>query len=92
MQTLTFNPTAAITPTILAKKTTDTTVEFKAGVDRQIFVPASLEAVAGADAPTGRATVQSVPRHSDDFAQHAVLHVTKGELGKHLGSVELGPV
>lgn len=90
MQTFTFNPTLALTPAILAKKTTTATVEYRAGFDQQIFVPASLEA--GADTQTWRATVQSVPRHSDDFPQQAVLHVTKGELGRHLGSVELGAV
>jgi hypothetical protein len=90
MQTFTFKPAGPLTTTILARKTTAATVEFKAEVDRHIFVHASLEA--DADGETWRATVQSVPIHNDRSRQEAILHVTKGELGKPLGSVELGTV
>jgi hypothetical protein len=90
MQTFTFKPTAALASTVLAKKTTAATVEFRAEFDRQIFVLASLEA--GADGETWSATVQSVPVYNDDFRPEAVLHLTKGELGKPLGTVELGVV
>ena len=90
MQSFTFQPTSALSSTILAKKTTVATVEFKAESDRQVFVPASLEA--GADGETWRAIVQHVPRHNDHSRQEAVLHVAKGELGKPLGSLELGVI
>jgi hypothetical protein len=44
MQTFTSKPAGPLTTAILARMTTAATVEFKVEIDRQIFVPASLEA------------------------------------------------
>jgi|UniRef100_A0A8H7KFP8 hypothetical protein len=93
MPTFTFSPTAEVTTTILSASSTRAKVCIKpidAYVDATIK-PSSPESSSG----SWIATVGDLPQSkSNEWQQdrRAVLHFTKGELGKYLGSVDLGPV
>ncbi|VUC23587.1 unnamed protein product [Clonostachys rosea] len=89
MPTFTFSPTAEVTPTILSASSIHAK-PIDAYVDAAIK-PSSPESPSG----SWIATVGALPQANPDDLQQdrrAVLHLTKGELGTYLGSVDLGRV
>ena len=79
---------------VLAHRSTEATVQFVStsanGQKQEIFIPATLKN----DEPAGpwEAHVGGVPQVKDGGLGEATLYLTKGELGKNLGSLALGSV
>ena len=89
-----FERTEFLSSPVLTKKSTTATIEFRAALGvacpQRIFMPAEIRP--GGIENTWRAYVDTVPSCKDHCRHEAVLHVTKGELGKTLGTVNLGVV
>ena len=97
MRTFTFTPSATLNPSILSRKSICAKVRYQAqdsdGTDNvnEVFSNAKLYAP---DTGSDRWSViaEFVPKMTVASGMKATLFVTRGELGKQLGSIELGTV
>jgi len=90
MPFLIFEPSADVTDDILRSKTTYAKVRFD---PYEAFVDAKLQKTSGQN-DCWTAQVDYIPRHHNIplSEQKAVLCLSRGELGRTLGSIELGPI
>ena len=97
MRTFTFQPSPSLDPSILSRKSTCAKVSYEAqdlsSTDNHnaVYSDAKLVAPAAND-EHWKVMVDFVPQIAQVSRLKATLHVTRGELGKMLGSAELGAV
>ena len=88
MSTFSFEPTESLSSDILRAKSTFAKVAFQ---PKGVYISAKLESPE--DGTTAwKAIVDYTPKQRTHLDKTATLYITKGELGKILGTVELGQV
>ncbi len=94
MATYTFTPTTSLPSTLLSHRSTTAKVGFTPVdmfVDAELIAPEeSSEDEDGNETGKWRVVVDALPNSSMHPIAKATLYLTKGELGRSLGSVELG--